>query len=230
MSGLPTILAASAVDACGVTSTAGLSSTWQALGVEGPGNGLSFRALFGRTDATFRRLDRATRALVVAAEACRIESHLSAAEREATAIVVETARGSLELDRGYTRALAAGVVRVALFPYTLQSTCLGDVALRHGLRGPTLSLSIADDGEGEALREARRLFARGVRHALVGSVDALAEEVPGEPQVLRAVVCLVAAPGVEGAAVLPWPAGAAPFAALALQCLRAAGQEGGTRT
>jgi 3-oxoacyl-[acyl-carrier-protein] synthase II len=224
MNAPPRILAASVVDAQGIACTGGWSAAWRALGVEAPGNGLSFRALFQKSDATFRRLDRMTRAIVVAAEACAIEAHLSEAEREATGLVVETARGSVEVDLGYTRALADGVVRAAFFPYTLQSTCLGDVALRHGLRGPTLSLSVGEGEEGEALREARRMFARnGLRHALIGVVDALGEALPGVDPVLRAVACLAAAPGTEAPSVVPWPEGeAAPFAALAAACRRAA--------
>jgi 3-oxoacyl-(acyl-carrier-protein) synthase len=223
MSALPTILAASVVDALEITRSDGWSVTWRSLGVEAPGNGISFRALFGRTDATFRRLDRMTRALVIAAEACALGTRLSEAEREDTGLVVETACGSVELDLAYTRALASGNVRVSLFPYTLQSTCLGDVALRQGLCGPTLSLSVARGGEGEALREARRMLARGeLRHALVGTVDALGEAVPGAEPVLRAVACLVAAPGAGAPSGLAWSEDADAFTLLADACRSAA--------
>jgi 3-oxoacyl-(acyl-carrier-protein) synthase len=188
------LLATGRVDAEGITSSAGWQRSWRELEAEAPGTGSTFRALFGRPDATFRRLDRMTRALLLAVEACALDTHLSAAEREETALVVETVLGSLEVDLHYTRALSTGVVRVALFPYTLQSTCLGDIALRHGLRGPTLSLSIAEGQEGEALREALRLFARGgLRHAVVGTADALGEPVNGVTPTLRASVSLYGA-------------------------------------
>jgi 3-oxoacyl-(acyl-carrier-protein) synthase len=226
MNALPTILAASAVDAPEVVRSDGWSVTWHSLGVEAPGTGISFRALFGRTDATFRRLDRMTRALVVAVEACALDTRLSDAEREDTGLVVETACGSVELDLAYTRALASGNVRVSLFPYTLQSTCLGDVALRHGLCGPTLSLSVARGGEGEALREARRMLARGeLRRVVVGSVDALGEAVHGAEPVLRAVACVVAAPGTgapSGGGELAWSEDADAFTRIADACRRAA--------
>jgi len=216
MSARPKILALAAVDALGVRSSAGLRASWEALGVEAPGTGRAFRALFGHGDDTFRRLDRPTRALVVAAEACGLARILSAEARAATALVVETARGSLEVDLRYVRALERGEVQGSIFPYTLQSTCLGDVALRAGLQGPVLSLSVAAEAEGEALAEARRMLAGGeVRHALVGRVEALVEPAGGLEPELRAVVALVAASDEPAPALLSWPDGTAPFTSLA---------------
>jgi len=225
MSALPRIAAVAALDARSLSSSSGLSVSWAELGVEAPGRGQTFRQLFGRPDATFRRLDRMTRALVLATEACALESLLPAALREETALVVETTHSSLEVDLRYTRSLADGIVQGAIFPYTLQSTCLGDVALRLGLRGPTVSFSIEEHAEGEALREAARLFADGgARLAVVGRADALDRPIGGLAPALRAVVALAVAPGVElpGAdlpPVAPWPADARePFGLLAAAC------------
>lgn len=217
------ILAIGAVDAHSIAGSGGLDSTWKSLGSPPLGGTKLYRELFGRNDDTFRRLDRQTRAIVLATAATGVDALLGAEEREATALVAETVWGSIEVDFKYTRSLAAEMVHGAIFPYTLQSTCLGDVALRNELRGPTISLSVGPQERGEALREALRLFRSGeLRHALVGSVDALASGVPGEEPVLRAVVALVAAPGASPGvrAVADWPGdGADPFAAL-LRSLR----------
>jgi hypothetical protein len=216
----PHILAVGVVDELGIRNASGLDVSWGELGVEAPGNGRTLRAVFGTGDSTFRRLDRVTRALVLAARASGVERMLTPGELERTALVVETSRGSLESDLRYARSLARGVVRAALFPYTLPSTCLGDVALRLATRGPTLSFSIESGDEGEALREARRLLAGGeASFAVAGAVDALDEALDGAPPLLRAVVALVAPASPRFPEVARWSdEGEDPFAVLACAC------------
>ena len=55
-----------------------------------------------------------------------------------TAICVETELGSLTTDVDFQRSLRDDVVQAGIFPYSLTSTSLGEVALRYQLRGPTL--------------------------------------------------------------------------------------------
>ncbi len=216
---VPKVIAVGCVDERGIGGTAGLSKSWEELGVALPGNGRTYRELSGKSDPTFRRLDKQTRAIVLAAEACGIDELLSAEEREETALVTETICGAIEVDLRYTRALDMGVVHAAIFPYTLQSTCLGDVTLRHGLRGPTVCLSIEHGQEGEALLEARRLLVPGgPRYAMVGTVDSLGESLPLSEPVLRSIVCVLAAEDAPGTSVAPWPEGPDPFATLAEVC------------
>lgn len=214
------IIAIGCVDEAGIAGTRGVNASWEELGVKAPGNGRTYRELSGKSDDTFRRLNGTTRALVLAAEACGISSVLAPEVRDETALVVETAHGCLEVDLKFARTLDQGVAHAAIFPYTLQSTCLGDVALRHGLRGPTLSLSIEPGGEGEALREAGRLFAAGdVRYAVAGCVDVFDETLHGSLPAMRAVVCLLAAADEPQELVAEWPIAAAdPFAALSDAC------------
>ncbi len=220
MSAKPKIIAIGCVDELGIAGTQGVHADWETLGVKAPGNGRTYRELSGKKDDTFRRLNGTTRALVLAAEACGIDRMLPPEVREETALVVETAHGCLEVDLKFARALDMGIAHAAIFPYTLQSTCLGDVALRHGLRGPTLSLSIQPGEEGEALAEVERLFAAGeVRYAVAGIVDVFDETLHGAEPDLRAVVCLLAAPGEASEAVADWPARESePFAVLAAAC------------
>ena len=211
----PAVLAIGVADDRLVAGTSGVRAEWRALGVEPPGDGRSFRAIFRRRDATFRHLDRASRALVLAAEAAGLGARLPREARDDTAVVVETERGSLEADLAFAASLEPGPARGAVFAYTLPSASLGEVALRHGLRGPAICLSIDAGRNGEALHEARRLIEDDeALFALAGCVEALSEARGGLSGALRAVVALIAGPG-GGAAIAPWPAGADPFAELA---------------
>ena len=79
-----------------------------------------------------------------------------------TALVFGSAFGCVDADwhfqasLGSERGVAAG-----LFPYTLPSTALGEVAIRHGLRGPTLTLGLVEGEEGRGLEEAVALLRAG---------------------------------------------------------------------
>ncbi|MCA8974194.1 MAG: hypothetical protein KDC98_05700 [Planctomycetes bacterium] len=221
MSHEPKILGVGVVDELGIDGTAGVHVTWRELETEPPGTPRTRRAVFGASDDTYRRLDRQCRTLVLAAEATGLDGLLLPELRQRTALITETAVGSIEVDLRYTRSLAKDLVEAAAFPYTLPSTCLGEVALRHGLRGPTNCLSVEADQRGESLREARRLLLDGeIAHAVVGVVDVLGEEVPTLSSGLRAVVCVLAAHDAHGQAVVDWPAERPdPFAAL-IRCCR----------
>ncbi len=220
MSELPKILAVGVVDEHSIAGTSGVAARWEELSAPSLGNGRTYRELFGKTDDTYRRLDRQTRAIVLAVEATGLDRLLTPEEREHTALVTETICGSIEADLKYTHSLEAGLVHAAIFPYTLQSTCLGDVALRHGLRGPTLCLSIDPAEKGEAMREAWRLFrSTGLRHAVVGRVDALKDPLPSAAAVLTAVAVVLAAPSEGVTAIAEWPVDSEdPFAELAMTC------------
>lgn len=216
----PVILAVGAVDERGVAGTGGVSASWSDLEADPPGNARTYRRLFGKQDETFRRLDRQTRAIVLAAEACGIDRVLSVPQREEAGLFAETSHGSIEADLKFVRSLDKGLVEAAVFPYVLQSTCVGDVALRHGLHGPMVCLSVDDDCRGETLREAAGVLARGeVPFVVLAAVDMLSEPLPELGVAMRSVVAVAAAPDIDGEPVAPWPADAAdPFRILADQC------------
>ena len=223
MSERPKILALGSVDEEAIHGSCGLHATWEELGTKSLGTGKLYKELFGKQDDTFRRLDPQTRSIVLAVEATGIDQLLNEEEREAAALVTETIWGSYEVDKKYTRSLDADLPHGAIFPYTLQSTCIGDVALRHGLRGPTVCLSIEPTARGSALREAERMLSAGeVRHAVVATVDALVsvEDAGSDAEpVLRAVVAVASAGSFPQKELLPWPApDEDPFAALARSC------------
>jgi len=216
VNGEPIVAAVGTVDAIGVAGTAGVAAAWGTLGVAPPGNGRTFRALFARTDSTFRRLDPVSRVLVLAAEVAGLDRVLPLAARDDTALVVETTLGCLDTDLRFARGLARGLVLGSIFPYTLPSAGLGELALRHRLRGPSLCLSISREEAGEALREGARLLAAGeARYVLAGCVDVLAESRPTAAATCRAVVALLARDDVGAVAVAPWTGAMAdPFARL----------------
>jgi hypothetical protein len=203
----PTILAVGHMDGQRVLGTGGLSAAWADLDVPPPGNGRTFRALFGRPDATFRRLDSVSRALVLAAEAADLPGCLPSDARDDTAVVLETLRGVIDTDLRFLQQLGDGIVDGPIFPYTLPSACLGEVALRHGLRGPSLCLSIGPGDCGAALREARHLLEDGdAAYALAAQVEVLSHGRGGMPPSLRASVVVLAVAGASAhTAVADWP-------------------------
>ncbi len=206
----PKIIAVGHVDRDGIAGSAGVRVAWSELGVAAPGRGSTPRTVFGRRDDTFRRLDRQSRSLALAAMASGLEGVLDGGARAGAALVTETRRGSLEVDLQYVGGLREGIVQASIFPYTLLSSCAGEVALRHGLRGPTLCLSVEPGEEGAALVEAQDMLAAGeARHAVVGSVEALAHEVPGVDAALRAAVVVLAPTDDPRPPVASWPLPAA---------------------
>ncbi|HEX5052334.1 MAG TPA: beta-ketoacyl synthase N-terminal-like domain-containing protein [Planctomycetota bacterium] len=212
----PVILAVGAVDESCITGTAGVHVRWSELGSSAPGTGRTFRAVFGRPDETFRRLDRVSRALVLASTAAGLDGLLSPEARAGCALVVETCLGCLDSDLRFAQSLGTGMCDGPVFPYTLPSTCLGEIALRHGLRGPSVCLSIAPEASGLALAEARNLLAAGdAEHALACTVDVLERMAPDTPATCRAVVALLARARADLAPVAPWPGpGADPWSRL----------------
>ena len=206
MNAPPTIAATGAVDLDGITGTSGVNKTWQDLESTAPGDGRTFRAVFGRNDETFRRLDVASRALVLACEAAGIDRVLPRELCADTALVVETSLGCLDADLQFAASLRAEMCDAPIFPYTLPSTCLGEIALRHGLRGISECLCVAPAERGAALAEGARLIANGEAPAvLVATVDVLTRAIDGALPQCTAVAAVLLHPRFGREAVAPWP-------------------------
>lgn len=217
---IATILGCGVVDELGITGTRGITALWSDLDMQAPGTGKTMRAVFDKTDATFRRIDLPARALVLACEAANLEAILTPEQRNETAICVETDLGSLSTDVHFAESLGDECVHAGIFPYSLTSTCLGEVALRYKLRGATVSMSVRGHGAGESLREALRMLHGGdCEHVVAGVVDALNEPAAGRPKAMRAVVAVLARDGA-GVGELPWPeeSNLQPFAQLSAMC------------
>ena len=145
------------------------------LGVFGPGLDHRWKEplpegkvpwIFARPFPEYRRLEALGRFVCLAVEALDMEFP------QGTALVFASTLGCLHADRLFEES-RHGVIRPALFPYTLPSTCLAELAIRHRVMGPTLCLSVAPGDETTALAEARRLLAGAEAEAavvLVGDV------------------------------------------------------------
>ncbi|HEX6812671.1 MAG TPA: beta-ketoacyl synthase N-terminal-like domain-containing protein [Planctomycetota bacterium] len=221
----PTVLAVGFVDAERIAGTSGVDTTWQQLGVEAPGTGRTLRLVFGRSDDTFRRLDRCSRVLVLATAAAGIDVALPREAREGTALVVETTLGCLDADLQFAASMRTGMCDGPIFPYTLPNTSLGEVALRYALRGPSLCLSVAPEAAGAALAEAEAMLENGeATFALAATVDVLVQSTPHAKTTCRAVAVLLAHPRLGLRSRVPWAGhGITAFTDLAKGARRSSG-------
>lgn len=206
----PVVAALGWLDAERLCGSSGFARRWSELDAPAPGTGRTFKAAFGRSDDTFRRLDALSRAVVLTAEAAGLATALPAALRAETAVLFETALGCLDADLRFARSMAAGLPEGPIFPYTLPSTSLGELALRHGLRGPSNCLCVLPGERSVALREAQLLFAAGeARLAVVARAEVLTVARPSVEVRCEVAVALLALPEVGLRAVAEWP-GTAP--------------------
>lgn len=149
---------ACSVDAVGLQSSTGLHRRWSDLDLDPAQGQIRWRPVFGTVHQGFRRMDLLSRMLVVAAEACGLDT-LSPETRTNTALVFASSTGCLAADLRFEASLhrTAGI-EPALFPYTLPSTALGEVAIRHRLQGPSLCLPVATDQEHRGVQTAAQLI------------------------------------------------------------------------
>jgi len=96
---------------------------------------------FEKPFENFRLLDPLSRFVAIAVEA------LGCVFDPDSAIVLATRQGCLWTDLRFEQS-RHGDLRPGLFPYTLPSAPIAAVAIRHGLRGP--SLCLMGDGRAEA--------------------------------------------------------------------------------
>jgi len=106
---------------------------------------------FDASFENFRLLDPLSRVTAIAVEA------LGGGIAPDAAIVLATMQGCLWADREFERS-RSGDLRPGLFPYTLPSAAIAAVAIRHGIRGPTLCLCGPAE---QAIEEARRILETG---------------------------------------------------------------------
>lgn len=183
------ILAAALVDATGLRSSHGRRTTWESVEQDPVAGSIRFKPLFDAPMPEFRRLDILSRILVIATEACLPLPQPGAD----TALVFGTEFGCLAADQRFEASLhRPGFLEPRVFPYTLPSTCLGEIAIRHGLQGPTLCLSHGPGEEHTALAEASALLtSRAATSALVVAGD----WAPGHKT--RAAALLLGDPGPD---------------------------------
>lgn len=201
------ILACGIVDEVGIFGTRGTCATWESLEMSAPGTGKTMKLLFDKADPTFRRIDMLARSLVLACEAADLEGVLTTEQRMDASICIETNLGAIATDVDFASSLDDECVHAGIFPYSLTSTSLGEVALRYKLRGATVSMSVQADDAGESLREALRMLNCGdCEHVITGVVENLLQPAAGREPIMRAIVAVLsAAPSNNGLGTMTWP-------------------------
>lgn len=167
------VTAAGMIDARGWGGTCFPWRTWAETPSkgEGPSSPTTFRwqDLFGKPSRSFARADPLTKIASAAAELLS-PAFETADDEERTSIGVTmgTSSGSLEIDGRYWQFVKReGKGSPMMFTYTLPSTALGEIAIRHKLRGPILCLLCTPQENGQALDEACRAIALGEAESFV---------------------------------------------------------------
>jgi len=112
----------------------------------------AWAALFRTSCPRFGRMDGLSRLVLMAVELLGVEF----ADKDEVGVCLETNGGSVAADRQFLCTLSPSV-----FTYTLPSTAIGEICIRHRLRGPVLCL-MGVNGEGrEALGQAQAWLRAG---------------------------------------------------------------------
>lgn len=155
------VSAASYVDACEVGNDLTGLRQWPGplapVILRGEWNLLRWADLFQSPCPRFSRADLFCRLALVATELLDLPlAAIPEAEREGIGVCLGTRWGSLSTDCDFLRTGTPSV-----FAYTLPSTAIGEVCIRHALKGPVLCLMFGDADEGEIVREASDMLLSG---------------------------------------------------------------------
>lgn len=113
-------------------------------------DGLHWSLLSDSDPSRFLRMDLMCRLGFMAAELLAVDfDALPDTRRERLGVCVESFTGSLDTDIRFART-----PRPSIFAYTLPSTVIGEICIRHRLKGPVLSLISPDANGANALAEA----------------------------------------------------------------------------
>ena len=187
----PIVRAASFVDADGYGSMRGGKQPWPATyaaalqRAEIPDR--TWSAMFGSSCPRFGRMDALSRLGLMAVELLGVDFvALPEGERDNIGVCMETRCGCLATDRRFLETFSPNV-----FAYTLPSTAIGEICIRHRLRGPVLCLMTGDDNARPALDEAVAWLEAGtVSGCICLSCDALKSPETNEPCIVAAAVFL----------------------------------------
>jgi 3-oxoacyl-(acyl-carrier-protein) synthase len=131
----------------------GLHAWPSALSVQlqrGELGGLHWSLLSDSDPSRFLRMDLMCRLGFMAAELLAVNfDALPNARRDRLGVCVESFTGSLDTDIRF-----AQTPRPSIFAYTLPSTVIGEICIRHRLKGPVLSLISPDTNGANAMTEA----------------------------------------------------------------------------
>lgn len=111
-----------------------------------------WNALFPAPCPRFGRMDDLSRLALIAVELLG----LNLPDPDQLGVILQTHTGSLATDKRFLASLSPSV-----FTYTLPSTAIGELCIRHRLRGPVLCLLAASSADQPALAEAQAWLAQG---------------------------------------------------------------------
>lgn len=197
------------LDASGIAGTAMAPIAFGSDGLRG----FKWKQAFAMPNPAYRHLDSFGRCVALATEASGLARVLPEERRRGTALVLESGYGCLQSDLEFAESLLPDSrISPALFPYTLPSTCLGEVAIRHRLQGPLTCLMsgprVDKDSERIGLVEARRMIVGGeAEGALVCMGDCLLPDQAQRAGVearMRVVALVLLPAGVAETPVLDW--------------------------
>jgi 3-oxoacyl-[acyl-carrier-protein] synthase-1 len=120
-------------------------------------DGLHWSLLSDSDPSRFLRMDLMCRLGFMATELLAVNfDAMTAPCREHLGVCVESFTGSLDTDIRFART-----PRPSIFAYTLPSTVIGEICIRHQLKGPVLSLLSPDTNGADALTEAAEWLQAG---------------------------------------------------------------------
>ena len=129
------------ITACGYMDGAGFGSsrshrTWQDVGCSGPDQ-LRWRMISDSPFDRFGRLDLLSKSALAAVEMLQLAIPAIEVTHPDMGISLGTQFGSFEVDAGFFRSKKGpGGGSPLLFPYTLPSTSIGEIAIRYRVMGP----------------------------------------------------------------------------------------------
>ncbi|NLW49522.1 MAG: hypothetical protein GXY85_01590 [Candidatus Brocadiaceae bacterium] len=204
--------------ACVAEDGFGNRRTWQSWDGAAPGADDLRWSMFSETpfDA-FRRLDALCRYALSAVELLTLPPPAAGGRRPDLGLCLGTQYGSLDADIAFIRtANNASGPSPRLFTYTLPSTALGEIAIRHRITGPNLCVLCGPDSGMAALREGTFMVADGtVAGCVCLGCDAVSMPVAGRSVGYAYAFVLERAPAAcerEGplARLIPGDAGCTP--------------------
>ena len=159
---------------------------------------LKWREISDRPLDRFGRMDALSRYGMASVEMLRLEE--SHEDRGRWGIVFATRYGSAATDALFIASMGApGGASPLVFSYTLPSTLVGEVAMRHRITGTNLCVSAGSASIDAALWEAAGLVGGGRLEKCVAiAADAVDETVAGEPVGFAYAFLLEGAAGAEG--------------------------------
>ncbi len=162
----------------------------------------------------FGRMDHLSRLGLAAVELMGVDfESMAPEEKDDVGVVMGTRAGCVSVDAQFWREHGEpGGPSPALFTYTLPSTVMGEICIRHGLKGPNLCVMLGED-DSSVLAEADAWLRSGEADACVclccDAVDEAGAAVLGTMSRSFAGALLVEKAGAGRQTLMPLPDGAA---------------------